>query len=130
MGCRSDYLEATGLEKGLQQAAKLAVFVDNKLCGITPSAIVDQSKEYYSKDVGQVQYLCDKLTRMGEADRERIVYDAHNPVSRELAEWWETHQAADAARISKEQAIARQAALLRSARAKLSPEELEAVRQS
>lgn len=130
MPCNSDYLEATGKEKGLRQAAELCVFVDNKLCGITPHAIVEQSKEYYSKDVGQVEYLCDKLSKMGPADMERIVYDAHSAKSRELAEWWETHLAADAERIAKEQEAARQEALLASATSKLSPEELEAVRNS
>lgn len=130
MPCNSDYLEATGKERGLRQAALFAVFVDTKLCAITPSDIIEQSKEYYSKDVGQVEYLCDKLTNMGPADMERIVYDAHNAQSRELATWWEAHQAADAARIAREQEIVRQEALLQSAQSKLSAEEIEAIRNS
>lgn len=98
MGCRSDYLEATGLERGLKHTAELAVYLGRVAAIVVPVDITEQAAEYYAKDVGQVQWLCDTLGTMSDADREHYVYDAHNRTARDLATWWETHQEADAKR--------------------------------
>lgn len=111
MGCRNDYLEATGLERGLKEAAELALYAVNKLnehvaskggldvLHTLPQPIFDQAANYYAKDAGQVQYLCNFIRRvMTDEQREAIVYNAHDPKARELATWWEAHKEADAAR--------------------------------
>lgn len=120
MGCRNDYLAQSGMEAGLQRAAKLAVFVAEKLPSINlPSEIAEQANEYYAKDVAQVEFLCETLRNMSEEDRDRIVYDGRNPVSRDLADWWDEHQKADKVRELAERAEAdRKNALL-----KLTPRE-------
>lgn len=128
MPCRSDYLEATGIEKGLKEAAELALFAVNKMneqrrgsIFSLPQDIFEQAANYYAKDAGQVQFLCNFIrNEMTEADREAIVYDAHDATSRQLATWWETHCEADRAREAEE--AARAAAL-----AKLTPADRRAL---
>lgn len=127
MPCRSDYLEATGREVGLKRAAQLAVFVGAGLGIEVPEDIAENAEQYYGSDYGQVQWLCGKLKNMSDADRERIVYDAHNAKSRDLADWWEEHQEADAKREAAEQRAAHEAALRASAASKLSDEERRAI---
>lgn len=128
MPCRSDYLEATGKENGLRRAAKLAVFVATNLGVPLSASIAENADKYYAEDKGQVQWLCGKITKMTDEQRERIIYNAHDATSRDLANWWEEHQAADKARIEREEAAAQAAALRESAVSKLTPEEQRALR--
>ena len=112
MPCRSDYLEATGLEKGLKETAQLAVYLGGVAGLPVPKDIIEQAANYYATDVGQVQWLCDTLTKMSSADREHYVYDAHNRTARDLATWWEKHQEADTKReLEEAEARARENAL-------------------
>ncbi len=132
MGCRSDYLEQTGLEAGLQEAGKLLEFAYDEAnkrrsdlgARLVPASSLSHSGvEYYAKDVGQVQALCALLQGLKKKDLEAIVYDAHNPTSRQLATWWEKHQEADHIRLAEERRQALQAAAL----AKLTEEERAAL---
>lgn len=41
------------------------------------------------------EMACERLRAMTEKQREAWVYDAHSPLSRKLADWWERHQDAD-----------------------------------
>lgn len=135
MPCRSDYLEQTGLERGLQQTAVLLEYTieqlrertDNPTLLDGSAALDPKGREYYAEDVGQVEMLCTLLTAMSEEHREAIVYDAHSVKSRQLATWWEEHQKADRIREELEEAALRKEALRASARAKLTPEERAAV---
>ena len=119
MGCRSDYLQPTGLEQGMKEAATLAVYLGSRAGLSVPADIAAQAKTLYANDVGQVQWLCKTLSEMDETLREQIVYDAHNVTSRALATWWEKHQQADIERIEDD---AREAAF-----AKLTPADRRAL---
>lgn len=133
MPCNSDHMEQRPDEAALQKAGELLLFVVNELGErgsdqhILASALHSDGREYYAKDVGQVEALCKALTEMPEADREAIVYNAHSKESRRLANWWERHQEVDRKREELEGAAARKAALRESARAKLNADERKAV---
>lgn len=102
MPCRSDHLEQNGREKALQQTSNLLEYAMGELAlrGVNhhvPRAALDPSgSTYYAQDVGQVQALCRLIRNMTDEDREAVVYNAHSVKSRQLAAWWEAHEAADA----------------------------------
>lgn len=129
MGCRSDYLEQTGLEAGLQEAGKLLEYTIDQLATrgvnhqVPSSALSSTSVLYYAKDVGQVQALCALLAGLKKKDLEAVVYNAHDPISRQLATWWEKHQEADQIRIAQERKDALRAAGIK----KLTEEEASAL---
>lgn len=129
MGCRSDYLEPNGRERALQEAAQFLLFVRRAVpaAGPVTDLLVRASKDIYCRD-DYVPELCTAIKGLSEEDLDRIVYNARDPVSRKLADWWETHQAADRAREAREATDLHQAALRESALAKLTPEEKAALK--
>lgn len=130
MPCNSDYLDPTAREAELQRTAKLAVYVLREQKAAIPQWVLDESKNQYASNGDIVPLLCELVNRMTKRQRERIVYNAHDETSRDLADWWDTHQAADREREAAEAEVARVAALRQSAAAKLTPEELDAVTRS
>jgi len=48
-------------------------------------------------------HLCDLCTNMGNVERNRLMYDGRNKDARRLADWWEEHQEADAAKAAREE---------------------------
>jgi len=107
MPCRSDHMEATEREVESRLVAAHLVYVFEQLGqtkNITPD-IRKASKEYYgdySKCHTYTALLCSTLTNMTTANVERIVYNAHSEESRNLASWWERHQAFDKQREAEE----------------------------
>lgn len=95
MPCNSDHLQQTPFEAQMQLAAQLAVFVADKLQVALPYGVQNAASEYYAKDMGQTEWLCEQLSGMTEKQLNEIVYDGRNEVSRKLADWWEAHQKAD-----------------------------------
>ncbi len=95
MPCNSDYLDPTNREAELQRAAKLLVYVYEKLNLEVPSYVKKASKDVYCKDDRSVSRLCSILDAMPPDTLDRIVYNAKNKTSRDLADWWEEHQQAD-----------------------------------
>lgn len=105
MPCNSDYLNPTTKEAELQRVAKLIVHVCKRLGQVpSPSMVADAENQYCTND--HVWVLCAKLNGIDEVTRELIIYDPYDRTSRDLANWWEDHQAAD---IEREQAEAAQA---------------------
>jgi hypothetical protein len=123
MGCNSDYLEPTYREAELQRAAGLLVFVTKSLGNKPEDWMKNEAGNLYASDDRSVTELCAVLKAMSKEDLERIVYDAKNKTARDLADWWETHQAADTAREAKEKAAAKAEAIRKKAVAKLTPKE-------
>lgn len=129
MGCRNDYLEANESEVESNKAAKLLIYVYesiDKTEKIT-AEIKKASTAYYGDSENLEKWvieLCSVLRNMSEDKKNKIIYDGRNPKARDLADWWDRHQKADLAREEKE---AKKEALIESARAKLTPDEIEAI---
>lgn len=95
MPCRSDYMEQTNSEKRFQETTELLVWVMHSL-HMTPPYKYVTNNTYYSKNVGQVEALCEFLRNLKDTPAfDRIVYNARDPMSRRLATWWEEHEAED-----------------------------------
>jgi hypothetical protein len=123
MGCNSEYLEPTRREVELKRAAGLLVFVTKAMGAEPEDWMKREAVNSYASDSRSVTELCAALKAMSKKDLERIVYDARNKTSRDLADWWEAHQAADAAREAREKAAAKAKAVRKKAVAKLTPKE-------
>jgi len=127
MGCNSDYLEPTYREKELQRAAKLLVYVREKL-GQKPEAwVVKEADRIYAKDERSVTELCAALKAMDSKQLDALVYNARDKSARGLADWWEEHQAADAEREKQEVAEKDRKKTAKQALTKLSKKEREAL---
>jgi len=104
MGCRSDYMEATGHEKFLMRTAELLIYL-NTYCGFPVTENHKKWTEYYGTELA-VQELCKVLSNLAKNEPdvlERILYgDPKDRMARELATWWENHQEADRKRLAKE----------------------------
>jgi len=110
MPCRSDYMEPTHKERLLQETAQLLMYVREQL-KMQPSPTLKAAANNIYCTSDYVSDLCHMIRTMPDDDVNRIVYDARNPQSRKLANWWEKHQEADRKRESEEEeAIARQEA--------------------
>lgn len=134
MPCVSDYLAPTSRERELQRAAQLLAHVLERLGRPVDEALVKTAADLYARGPGgmtavdYVPELCAVLTSLDEAVRDQIVYDARNKMSRNLADWWEEHLAADRAREMREAATTRERELRASALAKLTAEERAALK--
>lgn len=108
MPCNSDYLEPTQKEKQIQRAAKLALFAMEGFKIKPPDYILACAKQIYASDERVVPFLCRWLSNMKKNSPnafERLVYNAKNKKSRDLADWWDEHLAADKKRIQREKEI-------------------------
>ena len=77
--------------------------------------------------ISTTRELCERLQTLAPSDLERIVYNARDPVSRDLADWWERHQKEDRERQQREDTEKAREALRSSAAAKLTAEERKAL---
>lgn len=103
MPCSSEYMEPTVAERQRKHAAELLVFVKQKL-GLSVSKEEKASAKSFYGEGGEKSMvkLCTILRGMTSEEEERVVYDARDPMSRKLADWWEEHQAEDAKREAKQ----------------------------
>lgn len=127
MPCRSDYLEPTGRESKLRQAAKLLEYTLEQLGRNVPEYVKAAAADVYCKNDRPLTRLCEVLKSLTPDDIDRIVYNPRDRTARELATWWEDHQRADTEREEREAKAARQAAILDGALNKLTEEELTAL---
>lgn len=105
MPCNSDYLAPNAREQELQRAAKLLVWVKTKLGKAVPDYAKKAAADIYGAGGDRaLKELCSTLKQMNKNKREELIYgNARDAVARDLADWWEQHQAADAAREQHEQ---------------------------
>jgi hypothetical protein len=128
MPCNSDYLEPTKREQELKHAANLLVYVARKLGAVVEPWMTEQAQALYANDERCVTVLCDVLTQLSNDSRDRLLYsDARDKTARDLADWWEEHQRADARRRQDEEAEKRRKELRASGAAKLTREEKKAL---
>lgn len=127
MPCNSDYLRPTQREREMQRAAKLLVYVHQQTGKAPPDFAVKEADNSYASDERNVVDLCGFLRAMNDEDRERLVYNAKDKTARDLADWWEEHQAADAAREAGKSIEEQRKAAANSGLAKLTAEEKKAL---
>lgn len=105
MPCNSEYMNPNAQEAESKKVAGLIVYANQKL-GETPApSVVTIAEEYYGAP-DQCDYLtsvlCTICRKLTDDERERVIYDAHDVKARELADWWERHQAHDQKREAAE----------------------------
>lgn len=102
MPCNSDYMNQTDREKGLQGAAKLYMYVLEETGQYVPDWVAEAAQNQYCTEDRQVALLCQAIQNFSQEQLNRIMYDGRVKRARQLAIWWEEHQAADAVRIRQE----------------------------
>lgn len=127
MPCNSDYLEPTVREREHQRAANLLVYSLTEMGCKVPNWIKHEAGNIYAGDSRLLPMLCELVSGMSCADRERVVYNARDGRSRDLANWWERHLEADRQRIRDEQLKAERDSLKASGLAKLTRAERRAL---
>lgn len=109
MPCNSDYLKPRPAEVESRRAAKLLVYVHRSLGRIsTATWIVQAAESSYGNEQrlnDLVRLLCEACQDLTDDERDRIMYNGRKAEARQLADWWESHLAADEARVSREQYI-------------------------
>ena len=128
MPCRSDYMEPNKKERILQETAGLYSYALEESGERVPDPVRRAARNQYCTD-DFVAHLCQLITSMDVDTRHRIVYNAHNKKSRQLADWWETHQAADLARQAQEAEEQAHVENLNNAFSKLNAQEIRALRR-
>lgn len=101
MPCTSAYLEPSAQERDRQNAARLYAYVIEKTAKYpkespTYRQAVAAAKEPYQPTDYYIQILCGCLREMDVKVREALLYgDPKDRTARQLATWWEDHEAAD-----------------------------------
>lgn len=130
MPCNSDYMEPNDAEKNSQQVAKFLIYVMEQT-GSNPTGRVRRVAESCYGDPRQLNefttHLCSMLKGLSKLQAEKVLYNAHDKTSRELASWWEKHLEADKNREAKEQTEYERKSLVQSGLKKLTPEEKKAM---
>lgn len=136
MPCLSDYLEPSRREKELQRAAKLYAYALDMFGEKLPEKEraklgVAASKMYCDKDyVPQLGSLLRQKRRECPARFNEVVYDGRIAQARDLASWWQEHEAADRAREKKERDKNRAIKTVMKALEKLTKEERDVLWKS
>lgn len=125
MPCRSDYMEPNGREIELRRTAQLLIYVRQKLNMKIKKWMEDAAGNMYCNDDRAVMKLCSTLRRLDPETLQAIVYQAHERDARDLANWWEEHQAADAKREAAEAQAKQKKEAREKALSKLSSEDRE-----
>jgi len=120
-------MEPTAREKKLQETAILYGYALVETNQRVPGKVADAANNHYCT-TDFVSHLCDLIKSMDSDTRVRVVYNPYNKTSRQLADWWETHQEADRKREAAERKAAREKELFESAVSKLTPEEFAAIK--
>jgi hypothetical protein len=109
MPCRTDYMEPTAAETEMALVIDLAKFVHFKLTKFqSPNDVVvmkylaSRCNIQFSDLDGWTNLLCSTLKTFGPSEIEHIIYDARDPMSRKLADWWEKHLAGESRRAAED----------------------------
>ena len=130
MGCNSSYMNPTYKEQQLHETAKLLLYVyreTNNVISVTNRLTAAANNMYCQSDY--VAELCGVLRNLPPDDFERIVYNARDPQSRKLADWWERHVEADKLRIQAEEITRSARAHLKKILDLIDPESLDLLKQ-
>lgn len=119
-------MDPTHKEQELQRTAKLLLYVRKQL-GLHVSRDVEIVATDQYAEVDFVPQLCALLKGLNPEQFKAVVYNAYDPTSRDLANWWEAHEAADRAREALEAQETERDQIRRIALTKLTHEEKEAL---
>lgn len=132
MGCDSKYMNPTATETNSKRVCALLIYVLtalNRAAEIQP--VLRHGADNIYGDTGYldrgVRRLCSLCKKMTQQEQSAIIYDGRNAQARDLADWWDEHQQADAARLAKEAHDNAQTLLANQAKSKLTPAELQAL---
>ena len=119
------------LELETQNVAQLTIFLNEKLGIETPEGIQRAAKNLFGnsadiRDMGPE--LCSKLKKLTKTQMKNWVYNAHDSMSRKLADWWESHQAEDKKHLEADIKSAKEEAAKQAAIKKLTPYEKKLLR--
>ena len=127
MPCNSDHLNATDREVELQRAARLLVYVKERLGEKPEKWMIEQANKSWADDERSVIELCAALNAMTKKQRDTIIYNARDKVARDLADWWEEHQKVDTERARRDVALCERDELRKKALKKLTRAERKAL---
>lgn len=132
MPCNSDYMEPTQAEINSKITAQNLIYVYRCLGNKVPGKYIEAAKHFYG-DVSNlnnmVVELCAIIRGLTSTQLNEIVYDGRKKESRQLADWWEEHDAADRKREIEEYNKEREKELYEQAKAKLTGEEYYAIKK-
>lgn len=131
MACNGDYMNPNDAEINSKRVATLLVYVNEAIGKETMAYVKKAAVDPYGspKDLDDLtRKLCLRCSEMSPDDVQRIIYDGRNPLARDLAEWWEEHQRADAARIALEEYDAKVIAKAEELKASLDTPQLALIR--
>jgi len=98
-------MEATSDETESRRLANLVMYLNDSLDITTSEDIKEAARSYYGNAEildSLTAYTCGKIKRMDEETLNRVVYDGRNPTARQLADWYEQHEAIDRRRLREE----------------------------
>lgn len=124
MPCNSDHLRPTEREQENRAVANHMLYViELARPGLrVPENLRALADDIYAKHDLTAE-LCELLSILTEEERARIVYNAHDPRSRRLADWWERHLERDRCRLADDLKALHDEKEREAAIAKLTPHE-------
>ena len=130
MPCKSDYLEATGIELESIRVCKLIIYLYTCIDRKIPQWVLTASKSNYG-NVNRLNEatkdLCCCCRGLNPKQVEAFIYNAHSKEGRKLAGWWERHQEWDERRIKEEEEENKQKQLRAEGIDKLTTQEMRAL---
>ena len=114
MACNADYMNPTQKEANSKHVASLLVYVQEQLDGNAVQEYATAANSIYGNAglldemTAELCHALKLIVDSGEETYNRIVYDAKNPMSRKLADWWEQHVEADLKRNDREEQLVMQ----------------------
>jgi hypothetical protein len=130
MGCRSDYLAATGQEMESVRVCKFIVWILEGQRQAVPDWIKVASEECYGNTARldeATKILCSLCRGFSKQEVDKYLYDAKDPTSRKLASWFDRHSECDERRVLEEKEARKKAELRKTAMKKLTTDELDAL---
>lgn len=125
MPCTCDYPDPSRKQRELTRVAELLLFIKSRHPTVTIPAKCRQvaNDDYPDTKLADLytQRLCSLCSKLPDS----FIYYGRDPECRALADWWDEHQAMDAARKKREAEQAAKKKRIAKAKAKLTPQELE-----
>lgn len=132
MPCNSDHLNPNEWERESKEAAQHLVYAMAALGTEIPGWIAKAAGDYYGcpERINELTVMLCNLCKRLEAEDSLILWNGRDWQARSLANWWEAHKQADAAREEREREAEERRRLKKQALSKLTEEEIEALRLS